>query len=145
MTFCKIREIHNKILGLTDHLIAPLLLLSRLYIANIFFKSGLTKIRDWESTLMLFEYEYEVPLIPFEVAAWAGTAGELILPVLLVLGLFTRISAIGMFFVNAVAVISLSEISPAAMNEHILWGGVIIMLVILGAEKFSLDRKLKLT
>lgn len=145
MTLCKIVGLHNKILGLTSHLVAPLLLLSRLYIANIFFKSGLTKLRDWESTLMLFEYEYEVPLIPFEIAAWAGTAGELILPVLLVFGLFTRLSAIGLFFVNAVAVISLSEISPAAMNEHILWGSVIFMLFILGAEKFSLDRKFKVT
>lgn len=145
MTLCKIVGIHNKILGLTHYLVAPLLLLARLYIANIFFKSGLTKIRDWESTLMLFEYEYEVPLIPFELAAWAGTIGELVLPVLLVLGLFTRVSAIGLFFVNAVAVISLSEISPAAMNEHILWGSVIFMLIILGAEKFSLDRKFQVT
>lgn len=145
MTFCKVIGFHNKMLGLADYLVAPLLLLARLYIANIFFKSGLTKIRDWESTLMLFEYEYEVPLVPFEVAAWAGTAGELILPVLLVLGLFTRISAIGLFFVNAVAVISLSEISPAAMNEHMLWGSVIFMLIILGAEKLSLDRKFKIT
>jgi len=145
MTFHKVRDFHNQIFGLADYLVAPLFLFARLYIANIFFKSGLTKLRDWESTLMLFEYEYEVPLIPFEVAAWAGTIGELVLPVLLAFGLFTRFSAIGLFVVNAVAVISLSEISPAAMNEHILWGSVIFMIAILGAQKFSVDRKLNIT
>jgi len=145
MTFHKVRDFHNQIFGLADYLVAPLFLFARLYIANIFFKSGLTKLRDWESTLMLFEYEYEVPLIPFEVAAWVGTIGELVLPVLLAFGLFTRFSAIGLFVVNAVAVISLSEISPAAMNEHILWGSVIFMIAILGAQKFSVDRKLNIT
>lgn len=145
MTFNKVRDIHNKILGFTDYLVAPLFLFVRLYIANIFFKSGLTKIRDWESTLMLFEYEYEVPLVSYEVAAWAGTAGELILPVLLVLGLFTRLSAFGLFIVNAIAVISLVDIAPAAMNEHILWGSLIFMIIILGAKNFSLDRKLQIT
>jgi len=145
MTFHKVRDFHNQIFGLADYLVAPLFLFARLYIANIFFKSGLTKLRDWESTLMLFEYEYEVPLIPFEVAAWAGTIGELVLPVLLAFGLFTRFSAIGLFFVNAVAVISLSEISPAAMNEHILWGSIMFMVAILGAQKFSVDRKLNIT
>ncbi|WP_077338444.1 DoxX family protein [Pseudocolwellia agarivorans] len=145
MTFQKVRDFHNQILDFTQILVAPAFLFTRLYIANVFFKSGLTKLRDWESTLMLFEYEYEVPVLSFEVAAWLATAGELILPVLLVLGLFTRLSAVGLFIVNAVAVISLVEIAPAAFNEHVLWGSLIVMLILMGAQRFSLDRKLNIT
>ena len=143
MTILKVRDFHNQILGFAELLIAPAFLFTRIYIANIFFKSGLTKLRDWESTLMLFEYEYEVPMLSYEVAAWLATAGELILPVLLFLGLFTRLSAIGLFIVNAVAVISLVDIPPAAFNEHVLWGSLIVMLIILGGQRFSLDRMLK--
>ena len=145
MTFQKVRDFHNQILDFTQILVAPAFLFTRLYIANVFFKSGLTKLRDWESTLMLFEYEYEVPVLSFEVAAWLATAGELILPVLLVLGLFTRLSAVGLFIVNAVAVISLVEIAPAAFNEHVLWGSLIVILILMGAQRFSLDRKLNIT
>jgi putative oxidoreductase len=145
MTILKVRDFHNQILGFAELLIAPAFLFTRIYIANIFFKSGLTKLRDWESTLMLFEYEYEVPMLSYEVAAWLATTGELILPVLLFLGLFTRLSAIGLFIVNAVAVISLVDIPPAAFNEHVLWGSLIVMLIILGGQRFSLDRMLKIT
>ena len=72
---------------------------ARFYVAWAFFASGLTKLRDWESTLMLFEYEYQVPLLPFELAAYLGTAAEIVLPILLVAGLMSRFSALGLFFV----------------------------------------------
>jgi len=145
MAFQKVIDLHNKILGFTDILISPVFLLIRLYIANVFFKSGLTKLRDWESTLMLFEYEYEVPVLSYEVAAWLATAGELVLPVLLVVGLFSRLTAVGLFFINAVAVISLTDMPAAAFNEHVIWGVLILMVVLLGAQKFSLDKKLNIT
>lgn len=85
--------------------------LARLYLAQVFFLSGLTKLRDWETTVALFTDEYHVPLLSPPVAAALGTAGELALPVLLVLGLGGRLSALGLFVVNFVAVISLSEIA----------------------------------
>lgn len=145
MTLQRVRALHNQILDYSNYLLSPAVLFVRLYIANIFFKSGLTKLRDWESTVMLFEYEYEVPLVSPLVAAWAGTIGELVLPVLLAFGLFSRLSAVGLFIVNAVAVISLVDISPAAMNEHILWGSLLIGVFLLGGKKLSLDSKLKLS
>lgn len=145
MTLQKVRALHNQIFDYSNYLLIPLVLFIRLYIANIFFKSGLTKLRDWESTLMLFEYEYEVPLVSPVVAAWAGTIGELVLPVLLAIGLFSRLSAVGLFIVNVVAVISLVDISPAAMNEHILWGSLLVFVFLLGGKKLSLDHKLKLS
>ena len=88
-------------------------LLARLYVAKVFFMSGLTKLRDWDITLALFMDEYKVPLLSPEVAAVMGTAGELALPVLLVFGLGTRFAALGLSVVNVVAVLSLTDIAPA--------------------------------
>ncbi len=115
-------------------------LLARLYIAQVFFLSGLTKLRDWDTTVALFTDEYKVPLLPPATAALMGTAGELVLPVLLVLGLGGRFSALGLFVVNAVAVISLSEIAPAALQQHVFWGSLLAGLAIYGPGPWSLDR-----
>jgi putative oxidoreductase len=115
-----------------DHLQPVAALLARLYVAQVFFMSGLTKLRDWGTTVALFTDEYHVPLLSPSVAAVLGTAGEIVLPVLLVLGLGGRFSALGLFVVNAVAVISLSEIAPAAMQQHLLWGSLLAGLAIYG-------------
>ena len=145
MALQKVRALHNQILDYSDYLRIPAMLFVRLYVASIFFKSGLTKLRDWESTLMLFEYEYEVPLLSPVVAAWAGTIGEIVLPILLAIGLFSRLSAFGLFVVNYIAVLSLIDISPAALNEHILWGSLLVFVMLIGGEKLSVDNKLKLS
>lgn len=115
-------------------------LLARLYIAQVFFLSGLTKLRDWEITVALFTDEYKVPLLSPALAAAMGTAGEIALPVLLVLGLGGRLSPLGLFVVNAVAVISLSEIAPAALQQHVFWGSLLAGLAIYGLGPWSLDR-----
>ena len=115
-------------------------LLARLYIAQVFFLSGLTKLRDWDTTVALFTDEYKVPLFPPAAAAFLGTAGELVLPVLLVLGLAGRFPALGLFVVNAVAVIALSEIAPAALQQHVFWGTLLAGLAIYGGGPWSLDR-----
>lgn len=116
------------------------LLAARLYVAQVFFQSGLTKLRDWDITLALFTDEYKVPLLTPEVAAAAGTAGELVLPVLLALGLGGRFAALGLSVVNAVAVISLAEIAPAALQQHIFWGSLLLGLLLWGPGRWSLDR-----
>lgn len=115
-------------------------LAARLYLGQVFFLSGLTKIRDWDITLALFADEYKVPLLPPALAAAMGTAGELVLPVLLVLGLGGRFAALGLFVVNAVAVVSLSEIAPAALQQHIFWGSLLAGLAIWGPGSWSLER-----
>jgi putative oxidoreductase len=114
-------------------------LLARLYVAQVFFLSGLTKIRDWDTTLLLFTEEYHVPLLPPAVSAVMGTAGELALPVLLVLGLAGRFSALGLSVVNVVAVLSLSEIAPAAFQQHLTWGALLAALALFGPGRWSLD------
>ncbi len=137
----------QKLLGLWQRFSAALDLLqpaaalaARIYLAQVFFLSGLTKLRDWNTTLALFTDEYKVPLLPPAAAAFMGTAGELVLPVLLVLGLAGRFSALGLFVVNAVAVISLSEIAPAALQQHVFWGALLAGLAIYGPGPWSLDR-----
>jgi putative oxidoreductase len=114
-------------------------LAARVYLAQVFFLSGLTKIRDWETTLLLFTEEYKVPLLSPQLAAISGTAGELVLPVLLLLGLAGRFSALGLSVVNVVAVVSLAEIAPAALQQHITWGVLLAALAIHGVGKWSVD------
>lgn len=125
-----------------DTLQSPALMLARVYVAWVFFASGLTKIRDWETTIALFTDEYKVPLLSPSVAAFLGTSGELILPVLLVIGVATRFSALGLFIVNAVAVTALQEIAPAALQQHILWGSLLAGIAMFGGGKWTLDRRL---
>jgi putative oxidoreductase len=111
----------------------------RLYMAKAFFLAGLTKIRDWETTLLLFTDEYKVPLLSPSLAAVMGTGGELVLPVLLALGLAGRFGAMGLFFMNIVAVISYPSLAEAARQEHFYWGVMLAVLALFGSGKFSVD------
>ena len=114
-------------------------LAARLYIARVFFLSGLTKIRDWDTTLALFTDEYKVPLLPPHLAAFMGTGGELALPVLLVLGLFGRFAALGLAVLNIVAALSLPDIAEAALQQHVFWGSLILGLLLWGPGRWSAD------
>ena len=123
-------------LSALSHVLA---LVMRLYVAHDFFLSGLTKLRDWDSTLFLFREEYHVPLLPPEVAAFMGAGGELVLPVLLVLGLGGRFAALGLTVMNIVAVISYPGLAPAALKDHYLWGAMLLVILCYGPGKLSLD------
>ena len=111
----------------------------RLYIAWVFFKSGLLKIQSWESTLMLFEYEYAVPLLSTELAAYLGTAAELVLPPLLAFGLAGRFAALALFLFNIVAVISYPDLSDVGRQHHLYWGMLLAMLAVHGPGLLSAD------
>ena len=115
----------------------------RLYLAEVFFRSGWLKLSDWSSTLELFRYVYEVPILPPHLAALMGTAGELALPVLLVLGLAGRFAAAGMFVLNAVAAISFPDISDLGLRDHVLWGALFLVLFFHGPGRLSLDAWLR--
>ena len=111
----------------------------RLYIAWVFFKSGLLKIQSWESTLALFEYEFAVPLLSPVAAAYLGTAAELGLPVLLALGLAGRFAALSLFVFNLVAVISYPDLSDVGRQHHLYWGMLLAMLAVHGPGLLSAD------
>ena len=115
-------------------------LAARCYVASVFFASGLTKLRDWDTTLALFADEYHVPLLSPTVAAWLGTGGELVLPVLLVLGLFGRFAALGLSVINGVAVLSLMDVPDPALMAHVFWGSLLLALLLWGPGRWSLDR-----
>ena len=124
--------------------VSPLFLLGlRVYVANVFFKSGLTKIQDFSSTVALFENEYKVPIISPTLAALSGTAAELILPALLVAGLASRPTALALFVFNIVAVVSYPDISESGIKDHVLWGTMILVVVFFGAGRLSIDQWLK--
>ncbi len=116
-----------------------LLVLLRLAVAWVFFKSGMLKLQSWDSTLELFAYEYAVPFLSPLVAAVAGTAGELLLPPLLAIGILTRPAAFALFVFNWVALISYPDISPAGIKDHQLWGLGLACVFLFGAGAVSLD------
>lgn len=126
-------------------ILAPLFDLGlRLMLAEVFFKSGLTKIKNWDSTLYLFSDVYQVPLLNSEFAAYLATSAELALPVLLAVGLFGRFAAAGLFILNTVAVISYySELSEAGINQHIYWAWLLAVLLILNAGRWTIDSVLQ--
>ncbi len=122
----------------------PLLLLfCRLWVAWVFFNSGLTKIASWDSTLYLFEYEYQVPILPWELAAYLGTAAELILPAFLAFGLLTRPMAAILFVFNIIAVVSYPLLWEKGFYDHQLWGLMILNVIVWGPGLVSLDKLIK--
>ncbi len=137
-----IQPTHRSIILSLEQLQPFVALALRIWIAQIFFMSGLTKIQSWDTTLMLFEYEYAVPLIAPVTAAWLATIGELLLAPMLVLGLCARFSIVGLFVLNVIAAISYPDISPAGDKDHLMWGIVMIVLLTYGPGKFSIDHYL---
>jgi putative oxidoreductase len=121
-----------------------LLLTTRLYVSWQFLKSGWLKLTDWDSTLYLFQEEYHTPILSPAVAAVAGTFGELFFPALLVVGLFGRYAAAGLFVVNIVAVVSYAQVLladgfEAALGQHVLWGFMLLVLMVFGTGRWALD------
>lgn len=133
----------TRVLSFLDAALAPLLDLGiRLYMASVFFRSGLVKIGNWDGTLYLFENEYRVPLLPPEAAAWLGTFGELFFPPLLALGLAARFAAFSIFAFNIVAVIAFWHVlggNQSALMSHFYWGLLLLVTLCHGPGKLSLD------
>lgn len=141
---CRLLSFAQRAIALMECWLTPAFDLAiRLYVANAFFKSGLTKIQDWSSTVALFQYEYRVPVLPPELAAVMGTAGELGLPVLLALGLAGRFGAAGLSVMNVVAVISYADLSDLGRQDHVLWGALLLVTLLHGPGRWSLDCWLK--
>ncbi len=114
---------------------------ARIAIAAIFFLSGRTKVEGWltikDTTFLLFAEEYRVPLLPSELAAHLATYGEHLMPVLLVLGLFTRYAALALLGMTAVIQLF---VYPDAWPTHLSWATLLIYLVARGGGHLALDR-----
>lgn len=114
----------------------------RLFPAFVFLQSGRTKVEGVTikpSTYYLFEHDYALPLIPPEIAAPLATSAEHLLPALMILGLFTRVAALGLIGMTAVIEIF---VYPEAWITHGLWASALLALVVLGPGRLSLDRAL---
>ena len=148
----------NTIIGTLAWWLRPIAdLLARWWVATAFFSSGLTKTltgsATWfghtfsyplslfptDSTFTLFRYEYHVPLLSPTLAAYLGTAAELILPVFLLLGLAGRYAALALFIFNVIAAISYPDLQPAGLNDHKVWGILLLITFCHGPGKLSLD------
>jgi putative oxidoreductase len=116
------------------------LLVARLGLAGVFFFSGRTKVEGFltitDSTYELFESEYALPLIPSHLAAHLATYAEHLFPLLLFLGLFTRLSAAALFAMTMVIQIF---VYPDAWPTHLSWAGLMLPLMAIGGGKVSLD------
>ncbi len=120
-----------------------LLLVARFGIASVFFLSGRTKVDGWltisDSAYSLFETEYRLPLLSPYVAAHAATYAEHFFPVLLVLGLFTRFAALGLFGMTLVIEIF---VYPDAWPTHLSWAAILMPLIARGGGRWSVDHLL---
>lgn len=156
----------NRLLFVLFH--TPAALFARLYVGGVFFASGQTKVEGTtiggkvgpflegkiremdlsviiptkikDSAFFLFREEYKLPFIPSDIAAVLGTAAEHVLPILLVLGLFTRFSALGLFVMTMV--IQFLVYPTAWWSAHVIWAVMLGYLIATGAGAISLDRLL---
>ncbi|WP_298214028.1 DoxX family protein [Acidovorax sp.] len=126
---------------LTPH--SLLALVNRVALAGIFWLSARTKVDGWftvsDSAYMLFREEYKLPVLPPELAAQLATVAEHVFPILLVLGLFTRLSALALLGMTLVIQVF---VYPDAWPTHLSWAGLALYLVGRGAGKVSLDQAL---
>ena len=116
----------------------------RVFPALVFLQSGQTKVEGFmikDSTWFLFENDYALPLIPSEVAAVMATIAEHVLPALLIVGLLTRFSALGLIIMTAVIQIF---VYPSAWMTHGLWIAPLLAVVAYGPGRWSLDHLLGL-
>jgi putative oxidoreductase len=114
-------------------------LISRFAVADVFWRSGQTKVNGFsirEETLYLFREEYIVPLLPPDVAAYLSTIGEHVFPILLFIGLASRLSALALF--GMTMVIQLFVV-PGGWPEHILWLSLLTLIIARGPGAISLD------
>ena len=120
-----------------------LALLARVSIAAIFFQSGRTKVEGFltitDSTYQLFQDEYKIPLVPPDIAAHMAAYAETFIPVLLVLGLATRLSALALLGMTTVIEVF---VYPDAWPTHLSWAAILMYLVARGGGKWSIDHAL---
>ena len=118
-------------------------LLARAWVSYIFLSSAISKTTAWISTIILFKYDYHVPLISPLMAAYIGTGFEYLLSILLILGLGGRITIFAFFIYNIVCVLSFhflwTPAGTAGFDDHLNWGLLLLLLMCYGSGKYSLD------
>jgi putative oxidoreductase len=111
-------------------------LIARAATFSVFFRSGMQKLSDWNATLMLFQNEYHVPVLPPNIAAYLAASLELGGSTLVLIGLFTRASVTALLGMTAVIEIF---VYPMAWPDHIQWLAFMFIIFARGPGKISLD------
>ncbi|HEY1774289.1 MAG TPA: DoxX family protein [Gammaproteobacteria bacterium] len=146
--FDKVHDFHYQVVGGLEYAKPVVDLALRLWVADAFFRAGLVKIADMDSTIDLFTNTYHVPFLPPVLAAYLGTGVELIVPWFLVFGLFGRLAAAFMFIYNLICVISFPDLWPdgfwaglfgSAFKDHKIWGLMLLVTFVYGPGKLSID------
>lgn len=138
-----IASLRTRITETLPRVLSPslLLLIQRLGIASVFFLSGRTKVEGLftitDSTYELFRFEYALPVIPPEIAAVMATVSEHLFSVLLIVGLFTRFSALALL---GMTLVIQTFVYPDAWSTHLSWAGLLLPLIALGGGRWSADR-----
>jgi len=139
-----LRQSHLAFIGRLGETLLPmwlLLLIQRCAVAAVYFLSGRTKVEGWftitDTAFELFRSEYRLPLIAPELATYLAAGAEHLFPILLVLGLFTRLSALALL---AMTLIIQIFVYPDAWPTHLSWSGLLLPLVAFGGGIVALDR-----
>ncbi len=141
----KLNQRINPLRKFSEVFLSPLFDLSvRLYMAHIFFMSGLLKFEnflndDWESTVYMFEDIHPIPLLNPSCAAILGTAGELILPILLAFGLFGRFGAAGLLLMTGMIQFAVPAEYGIQNPDHYFWMFLLGMIFLKGPGRLSID------
>ena len=139
---------YHRLTDLAERTLTPSLLRigQRLGVAAVFVQSGRTKVEGIfpspDTTIELFRSEYALPLLPPELAAYLAAGAEHLFPVLLVLGLFTRLSAAALL---GMTLVIQTFVYPDAWPTHLSWAGLMLPIIALGGGRFSLDRLLRIS
>jgi putative oxidoreductase len=137
----RITELPSRAIALLERVPAALpQLLFRSGMGLVFWRSAQSKLASWDTTILLFQEEYKVPLLPPEIAAYLATTVELTTPVLLVLGLATRLGAAAML---AMALVIQLLVYPQNYPDHLLWAGPLLYLILRGPGVLSLDHLIR--
>jgi len=115
-------------------------LVARFAVASVFWRSGQTKVEGLfqikDNTFFLFREEYKVPLLPSDLASYLSTVAEHVFPVLLIVGLASRLSALGLLLMTLVIQLF---VYPDGWPEHILWFALLLLILARGPGAISLD------
>lgn len=133
--------LHGLLACIPDNL---LLFAARVFPAAIFWQSGRTKVEGFalnDTAIFLFEEEYKLPLLPPELAATLAAVAEHVFPILLVLGLATRLSALALLGMTATIQIF---VYPDAWPTHGVWAVALLLVAIKGPGAWALDRVLRI-
>ncbi len=139
--FCD--RLTRPLLGILNWLTPLAALIARCWVGYVFLNSGWLKFMSWDNTIMLFTHEFQVPILSPYVAATLATVAEIALPILVILGLGSRLIIALLFMFNAVAVMSYPFLWTVdglpGLLQHINWGMILLLLMCYGSGKLSID------